>query len=62
MKKQGSGASGSTPASAMAAAKLRLDQPIQPDAPDLANLIVGITEENRHDEIEFGPPVGREAP
>jgi antitoxin MazE len=26
----------------------------------LENLIAGITEENRHSEIEWGPPVGNE--
>lgn len=28
--------------------------------PTLEDLVAAITEENRHDEIEWGPPVGRE--
>lgn len=28
---------------------------------DLAELVAGITPENRHDTIDFGDPVGREA-
>lgn len=74
VKKWGNSASVRIPASVMAAAKLRLDQPVdvreeqgrivieplRPDGPDLADLIAGITDENRHDEIEFGAPVGKE--
>lgn len=26
----------------------------------LEELVAGITEENRHDEVDFGPPVGKE--
>lgn len=29
--------------------------------PTLEELVAGITEENRHPEVDFGPPVGREA-
>lgn len=30
--------------------------------PILADLLANITPDNLHDEIDFGPPVGREAP
>jgi antitoxin MazE len=74
VKKWGNSASVRIPASVMAAAKLRLDQPVEvreeqgrivieplrPDEPDLAELIAGITDANRHEEIEFGTPVGKE--
>jgi antitoxin MazE len=57
----------------MAAAGLRLDQevevreedgrividPIHPADYKIADLIAGITDANRHDEIHFGPPVGK---
>ncbi len=63
------------PLSVMEAAKLRLDQrvdvraergrvviePIRPAAYDLAELVAGISEENRHDPVETGAPVGKEA-
>ena len=29
---------------------------------DLAALVAGITDENRHEEIDFGRPVGKEVP
>jgi antitoxin MazE len=75
VKKWGNSASVRIPASVMAAAKLCLDQPVdvreeqgrivieplRPDEPDLAALIAGITDENRHEEIEFGMAVGKEA-
>ena len=75
VKKWGNSASVRIPASVMAAVKLRLDQPVdvreeqgrivieplRPDEADLAALIAGITDENRHDEIEFGTPLGKEA-
>lgn len=28
--------------------------------PSLDRLLAGVTEENRHDEVDFGPPVGNE--
>jgi antitoxin MazE len=28
--------------------------------PSLASLVASITEKNRHDEVDFGPPVGAE--
>lgn len=74
VKKWGNSASVRIPASVMAAAKLRLDQevevreeagrividPIRPAEFTLADLVAGITDENRHDEIDFGPPIGKE--
>jgi antitoxin MazE len=58
----------------MTAANLTLDQevevreeagriviaPVRPAEYRLADLIAGITDENRHDEVDFGPPVGTE--
>jgi antitoxin MazE len=58
----------------MEAAQLKLDQPVEvreengriviepisPDKYDLAHLLSGITSENLHSEIDFGPPVGKE--
>jgi antitoxin MazE len=38
-----------------------LISPIYPPIPTLEELVAGITEENRHDEIDTGPSVGREA-
>lgn len=75
VKRWGNSASVRIPAAVMEAARLRLDQPVdareedgrvvieplRPEAYDLAVLIVGITEENRHEEIDAGAPVGREA-
>jgi antitoxin MazE len=74
VKKWGNSASVRIPAAVMEAAKLTLDQavdireeagrviiePIQPQAFDLADLLAGITDENLHEEVDFGPPVGRE--
>lgn len=34
--------------------------PAPPPVYDLDALLSGVTEENRHGEIDFGPPVGRE--
>ena len=59
----------------MAAARFRLDQPLdvraeegrivieplRPEPYDLAALVAGITDENRHELVEMGPPVGQEA-
>jgi antitoxin MazE len=36
-------------------------EPIQPGEYDLDQLIAAITPENLHGEIDFGPPVGKEA-
>lgn len=35
-------------------------EPVKPTHINLDELIAGITEENRHDEVDWGPPVGRE--
>jgi antitoxin MazE len=74
IKKWGNSASVRIPAAVMAAANVRLDQPVDvqedrgrivivplrtPDY-DLGSLIAGITDENCHDEIPSGRPVGNE--
>jgi antitoxin MazE len=76
VKKWGNSASVRIPAAIMEAANLKLDTVvdvseengriiIEPVAPaevvDLDALIAGMTEDNGHDEIDFGAPVGREA-
>lgn len=74
VKKWGNSASVRIPAAVMQAARLHLDQPvdvreetgriviepIRDAAYDLATLVAGITDENRHETVEMGPPVGRE--
>jgi antitoxin MazE len=74
IKKWGNSASVRIPASVMAAAKLSLNQavdvreeqgriivePIRSPDYDLAALIAGITDENRHEEADFGGPIGKE--
>ena len=74
VKKWGNSASIRIPASVMQAARIALDQtvdvreengrivvePVRPVEYDLATLVAGITDENRHEEIDFGPPVGKE--
>ena len=75
VKKWGNSASVRIPAFIMQAAHLNLDQfvdireeegciiiePIRkPQQDDLAHLLAGITEENQHGEVDFGPPVGKE--
>lgn len=74
VRKWGNSASVRIPAAVMEAARLHLDQPvdvreeagriviepIRDAAYDLATLVAGITEENRHDAVETGSPVGRE--
>lgn len=74
IKKWGNSASVRIPAAVMNAADVRLDQPVdvreeqgriiiepvrQPEC-DLATLVAGITDENRHGEVYFGPPTGKE--
>ena len=75
VKKWGNSASVRIPASVMTAARLTLDQPVdvreedgriiiepmQPDRYDLASLVDAITDDNRHDAVEFGSPRGGEA-
>ncbi|MFW7270299.1 AbrB/MazE/SpoVT family DNA-binding domain-containing protein [Gluconacetobacter sp. Hr-1-5] len=74
VKKWGNSASVRIPASVMAAAGLKLDQPvdvreesgrvvIEPVSQieyDLAELLSGITPGNIHGEADFGAPVGQE--
>lgn len=74
VKKWGNSASVRIPAAVMEAAKLSLDQPvdireeagrviIEPIREvefSLDDLLAGITDENLHEEIDFGPPVGKE--
>ncbi len=73
IKKWGNSASVRIPAAVMAAAKLAVDEtvevreeagriviePVRED--ELATLIAGITPDNLHGEISFGPPVGKES-
>lgn len=75
VKKWGNSASVRIPASVMTAARLSLDQavevrevegriiiePLREDVFDLKDLVAGITADNRHDAVDFGPAVGREA-
>ena len=35
--------------------------PVVEDTPTLEELVAGITEENRHPEVDWGSPVGKEA-
>lgn len=74
VKKWGNSASVRIPAAVMEAAKLSVDQPvdireeagrviIEPVREprfDLAELLSAVTDENIHDEIDFGAPVGKE--
>ncbi len=74
VKKWGNSASVRIPASVMEAAQLSLDQPVdirveagrviiepmQDQEVDLAEMLAGITDENLHEEMDFGPEVGRE--
>ncbi|WP_295436126.1 AbrB/MazE/SpoVT family DNA-binding domain-containing protein [uncultured Thiodictyon sp.] len=75
VKKWGNSAAVRIPVGVMAAARVSLDEevdireeggriliePIRSHAYDLAELLSGITPENRHAEVDFGTPVGREA-
>ncbi len=74
IKKWGNSASVRIPAAVMQAARLQLDQavdvreeegriviePVHAEEYDLATLVAGITPENLHEAVEFGPPVGNE--
>ncbi len=74
VKKWGNSASVRIPAAVMEAAKIGLDQPVdireeqgriviepvRSPPYDIARLIAGITDENRHQEIDFGTAVGEE--
>ena len=75
VKKWGNSAAVRLPSAIMQAAHLGLDQPVDVREEDgriiieplhagefdLLTLIAGITDENRHDLIDFGAPVGNEA-
>ena len=74
VKKWGNSASVRIPAAIMEAARLQLDQPVEvreeagriviepirEKVYDLAMLVAGITDNNRHDPVEMGPSVGAE--
>lgn len=74
VRKWGNSAAVRLPASALIAAGIAIDDAVEvreeagriviervrPIKLELATLIEGITPENRHDEIDWGPPVGRE--
>ena len=72
VKKWGNSASVRIPASLMAAASLQIDQAVEireerghiviepAKRPTLAELVAKITPENRHDETDWGRPVGKE--
>jgi antitoxin MazE len=74
VKKWGNSAAVRIPASVMSAARLKLDDAvrvredggrivIEPERPaefELAQLLAGITPENQHSSINFGPAVGKE--
>jgi len=74
VKKWGNSASVRIPASVMAAAYLSLDQavdvreedgriiiePIREEVLDIGELVAGITDDNRHEAVDSGTPVGRE--
>ena len=74
VKKWGNSASVRIPASLMHAVRLTLDdtvemrevdgriviEPVEQTEFDLDELVEAITPANRHEEISFGPPVGRE--
>lgn len=75
VKKWGNSASVRIPTSVMEAAKVRLDQavdvreergriiiePVRAPAFDIETLVAGITNDNLHEEVEFGRPVGKES-
>ena len=74
VKKWGNSASVRIPASVMAATKLTLDQvvdvredggriiiePVRAPAYDLDEMLDQMSADTFHDDIDFGPPVGRE--
>ncbi|MFC0811003.1 AbrB/MazE/SpoVT family DNA-binding domain-containing protein [Paracoccus panacisoli] len=75
VKKWGNSAALRIPAALLDAAGLAVDQPvslheengrliieaIRPETYDLEQLLAGITSDNRHEGVEFGAAVGREA-
>jgi len=74
VKKWGNSASVRIPAAVLKAANLCLDEavdvheqsgriviePVRRKEYDIAELVKGITRENRHEEIDFGAPIGKE--
>ena len=74
VKKWGNSASVRIPAAVLEAAQVSLDQqvdireeqgriviePLRTPTFDIEALVAGITDENRHEEIDFGAPVGNE--
>jgi antitoxin MazE len=74
VRKWGNSAAVRLPASALAAAGLKPDdpvevreengriviEPVRKKAVDIEALIAAITPENRHEETDWGPPVGKE--
>lgn len=74
VRKWGNSAAVRLPASALAAAGLKTDDPVEvreengrivieavrSKAVTLESLLAGITPENLHEEIDFGPPQGKE--
>jgi antitoxin MazE len=74
VKKWGNSASIRIPAAVLKAAKIEIDdpvdireekgrivvEPVRAGSYDLAELVRKITADNLHEEIDFGPPVGRE--
>jgi antitoxin MazE len=74
VKKWGNSAAVRIPAAVLEAAHVRLDQPVdvheeggrivieplRPARYDRDTLIAGITDENRHDPVDMGKPIGRE--
>jgi antitoxin MazE len=74
VKKWGNSAAVRIPASVLEAAQVRLDQPVdvreeggrivieplRPARYDIDALIAGITDENRHEPVDTGKPMGQE--
>ena len=74
VRKWGNSASVRIPAAILAETNLQVDDPvtiraedgkivIEPvDSPEysIEDLVAGITDQNRHGEVDFGPPVGNE--
>ncbi len=75
IKKWGNSAAVRIPGSVMQSMRIRLDEavdvreeegriviePVRQKSYKLDDLLKGITAKNRHDEVDFGPPVGKEA-
>jgi antitoxin MazE len=75
VKKWGNSAAVRIPASVMQATRLVLDEavevreeagriviePVRQKTYDLDKLLDGITSENQHEAVDFGPPMGKEA-